>query len=466
MRFLPASLFGRLVLVLLGVLLAAQFIAAGILLRDRGTAVYETSGLHAAQRIAGIVQLLETLDPGQRDLILRAVNTASFRVSLSRPPVEMVSDDGHAAHLRAVLRRIIGEHRPVQVVVMRGDPPPERREFGPPVGPMGHMLHERGFVPRAGGFLVQVQLRGGQWVSFAQRLPRETFEWPSRLLLTLGVLLVSVIVVSLIAVRWATHPLTVLGRAADELGRDIDRPPLAEEGPLEVRRAAQAFNAMQARLRRYLRDRERILAAVSHDLKTPITRLRLRAEMLEDGKLRTKFLGDLDEMERMAAATLEFMRTAREREAVQPTDINALLESLQADREEMGQSVTIEGRANSPYPARPMALKRALSNLIENGIKYGARAMIRVEDSEQALKIIIADEGPGIPESQLEEVFEPFYRLEPSRSRETGGVGLGLSIARDVAQAHAGDLVLRNRTGGGLEAVLRLPRQGAPQRST
>ena len=460
MRLLPTSLFGRLVLVLLGVLLAAQLIGAGILLRDRGTAIYEASGFGAAQRIAGVVQLLEALDPSQRDIVLRAVNSASFRVSYSRPPALPESTDIHAAHLRGLLHRVLGDDRPLVVAVIQTDAIGEVPEWHGRMGPMAHGPAMANFAPRVSGFLIQLRLADGQWVSFAQRLPQEQFAWPARLLLTLGILLASVILVSLIAVRWITRPLAVLGNAAQELGHDIGRPPLPEAGPREVRQAAQAFNAMQSRIRRYLHDRERLLAAVSHDLKTPITRLRLRAELLSDDALKTKFVQDLEEMESMVSATLEFMRTGYEREAVQPTDINALLESVQADREEMGQSVTIEGRAAAAYPGRPMALKRALVNLIENAIKYGSRAQIRVEDSIEQLRITIADNGPGIPEDRLEDVFEPFYRLEPSRSRKTGGVGLGLSIARDIARSHGGGLVLRNRAGGGVEAALTLPRQG------
>lgn len=456
MTILPASLFGRLVLVLLSVLLAAQFIAAAILLRDRGSAVYEASGLHAAHRIAGIVRLLDTLDSGQRDLVLRAVNSPTFRVMFSRPHVMSEPMDVHALHLASVLHRILGEERLLQVAFM-GETPTERMEPGMLMP--DRMSHEHSFPPRAGGFFVQVQLHDGNWVSFAQRLPRESFRWPGRLLVTLGILLVSVMVVSLIAVRWVTQPLTLLGQAADDLGHNLDRAPLKEEGPQEVRRAAQAFNAMQARLQRYLRDRERLLAAVSHDLKTPITRLRLRTELLEDERLRSKFLQDLHEMEHMATSALDFMRTAHEREALQPTDINALLESLQADNEEIGRPIRIEGRAERAYRARPAALKRALSNLLDNAAKYGGQARVCVEDSSAQLQIIVRDNGPGIPEEQLEAAFEPFFRIEGSRSRATGGVGLGLSIARDIIRGHCGDVVLRNGAAGGLEAVVTLPRE-------
>jgi signal transduction histidine kinase len=270
--------------------------------------------------------------------------------------------------------------------------------------------------------------------------------------------LLSVIGLSLWAVRRVARPLVTLGEAAEALGRDITRPPLnQDEGPKEVQRAAQAFNTMQSRIANYIRDRERFLAAVSHDLKTPITRLRLRAELMDDSELREKILRDLTDMEVMTAATLEFIRGEQHREATKPVDMMALLESLQEDRQAMGQKMSLNGNA-APYHAQPMALRRSLENLIDNAIKYGEEANVVVEDTEQQLVIYVTDHGPGIPEQKMEQVFEPFYRLEESRSRETGGAGLGLSIARSIARAHGGDLTLRNRPGGGLEAILVLPR--------
>jgi signal transduction histidine kinase len=269
---------------------------------------------------------------------------------------------------------------------------------------------------------------------------------------------VSVIALSLLAVRWLTRPLGVLALAADELGRDIRRAPLAEQGPAEVRRAAASFNTMQARLQTYLREREQMLAAVSHDLRTPITRLRLRAELIEDESLRAKFARDLAEMESMTAAALDFLRGARADEPLRPVDVPALLDSLQADMEEAGHEVRVQARAAAPFPARPLALKRCLANLIENAVKYGTRAEVRLEDDGRELRITVADDGPGIPEAEFERVFEPFYRIEGSRSRETGGVGLGLSVARDIVRAHGGELTLRNRPGGGLEVAVTLRR--------
>jgi signal transduction histidine kinase len=277
-------------------------------------------------------------------------------------------------------------------------------------------------------------------------------------LLSIVLLLAAVIGVSLIAVRWATRPLKTLADAADELGKNINRPPLAETGPTEVARAARAFNTMQSRLAEYLRERTQVLAAMSHDLKTPITRLRLRAELLDDAQLRVKFGNDLQEMEAMVASALDFLRGMDNGEPEQPVDVNALLESLQADLRETGGVVTIEGQAAGPYAGRPQALKRCLANLLENAIKYGTSAQVLVEDQADRLQISILDQGPGLPPDQMIKVFEPFYRVEGSRNRDTGGTGLGLAIAKNVAELHGGGITLHNRTEGGLAAVLTLPR--------
>jgi signal transduction histidine kinase len=285
-------------------------------------------------------------------------------------------------------------------------------------------------------------------------LPR----WPVRLLRNTFIVMAVMSVLSFVAVRWVTRPLHRLADAAEALGRDINRPPLAESGPVEVRRAAKAFNSMQERLGRYIRNRTGILTAMSHDLKTPITRLRLRAELLEQTELREKFVRDLSEMEQMVHSTLGFMRGLDDREPLRPIDVRALVEALQADAEELGHAVRVVGTPLSPYSGKPEGLKRALQNLLDNAVRYGREAEVVIEDQADVLNIIVRDRGPGIPEAELERVFEPFYRLEGSRNPGTGGTGLGLSIARNIAQSMGGDATVRNREGGGLEARLSLPR--------
>jgi signal transduction histidine kinase len=274
------------------------------------------------------------------------------------------------------------------------------------------------------------------------------------------ILLVAVLVVALyIAARGITRPLSRLARAADDIGRGVRQPKLEEEGARELRHAARAFNSMQDRLNRYLDSRTRVLAAMSHDLKTPLTRLRLQVEtQIEDPALQARFGKELDEMEGMVRGALALFRGLNDEESLEPVDFNLLLETVRGEFVEMGKDVTVEGRALRPLPGKPQALKRCITNLVGNAVNFGARARILVRDGAR-LEIRVCDDGPGIPPEELEKVFEPFYRLESSRNRDTGGTGLGLSIARDVAQAHGGSLVLRNRTEGGLEARLTLPRR-------
>jgi signal transduction histidine kinase len=273
-------------------------------------------------------------------------------------------------------------------------------------------------------------------------------------------LLVLLLVIALyVTARSITRPLSRLVSAAESLGRNVRQPKLEEKGARELRDAARAFNTMQDRLQRYLDSRTRVLAAMSHDLKTPLTRLRLQVEtQLDDPAIQARFGKELDEMESMVRGALGLFRGLDDDETLAPIDINALVTTIKSEFTEMGADVSVTGTAREPLLGKPQALKRCLTNLVANAVKFGIRAKIIVED-EAALIIRVQDEGPGIAPEELERVFEPFYRVESSRNRDTGGTGLGLSIARDVAQAHGGSLVARNLPGGGLEALLVLPRR-------
>ncbi|MDP2751455.1 MAG: ATP-binding protein [Rhodocyclaceae bacterium] len=281
---------------------------------------------------------------------------------------------------------------------------------------------------------------------------------PNKFWIHLGLTLTVVIAVALLAVRLVTRPIQRLAEAADAFGRDLDSPPMLETGLIETRRAAEAFNRMQERLRRLIAERSRALAAVSHDLRTPLTRLRLRADLVEDETLRAQIDADIADMQAMVDSTLDYLRGLRENEPLQSIDMNALLASLVADEEVIGHPVTLMGHADTPYRGRLTALKRAIANLVDNAIKYGHAARLTLEEDATTLRIVIEDSGPGIPEADLLRVAEPYVRLESSRSRETGGVGLGLTIARDAARLHGGELRLNNRPEGGLAAMLVLPR--------
>ncbi len=438
MRLLPQSLFGRLVWILVIGLIIAQFLSVVMREEDREEFFYQTRTIETARRISDIVTVLNALKPEDRASVVSSLSAFSVLVSKAEPgppaPASVTAENNAAHAFEEVLRHFLGERWPVAVVP--------------------YQKTANGTI-----FLIKVRLEDNSWISFKSYLANDVNTSLNALFPKLIILLISVILLSLIAVRWVTRPLQNMALAAEALGKDINRPPLVMKGPLEVRRAAQAFNTMQARLAGYIQERTRILAAVSHDLKTPITRMRLRVEVLDDPLLKAKFIKDLQELENMVSATLDFIHGLGTEERTQWIDISALLESLQSDAEEMGREVTIEGAAAAPFLGHPQALKRCLNNLIDNAVTYGKRAALIVEDSDTQLRIGIRDAGPGIPEKEMERVFDPFYRLEQSRNRASGGTGLGLTIARNIARSHGGELSLRNIPGGGLEAVLTLPRR-------
>src|SRR5574341_412698 len=463
----PRTLFGRLVVVLLGGLLLAQLASAYLNLSERDRLLYRAGGLQLAQRIADVSRLLDSMPTAERRRIVEVFNAPPLAISLDRAPLkpQTEQEDFQLAMFSSALRFALGEGLQAAVARRPGTPLPTPADApdmsamhrGKSRG-MGGMGAMRAMGPGTASFIVQVTLRDGTRVTFDSYLPPQEEGVTLRLATTLLILLGTVVALSLVAVRWVTRPLSTLATAAEQLGEDINRAPLPVTGPAEVRRAAKAFNTMQSRLARFIGDRTRIVAAMSHDLKTPLTRLRLRTETLDDEALQTKFARDVDEMESMIAQTLDFMRDAASTEPAQPFNLMALLESLQTDYQDAGQAFEISGRVARPLSGRPRALRRCLSNLLDNAFRYGQRPSVAVEEGAREVTLRVLDEGPGIPEAELERAFEPFHRGEASRSRETGGTGLGLGIARNIARAHGGDVTLRNRAGGGLEATLTLPR--------
>ncbi|MDM8567430.1 ATP-binding protein [Candidatus Halobeggiatoa sp. HSG11] len=450
MKLLPSSLFGRLVLVLLVGLLLAQVLSTIILFKDRHWQIAKLQEKHITLHMIEITRMLDSLSEQKRDELLVILNTLHLQVSWQTEPSIDCVPDNYTPNLKYIvdyLKFKIGKRSLCMV---------EKETYSP-----NNILKFMGLEIRLHRpFYANIQLRDGNWVTFEHIHPvKEDVATPWRLILSLIVMIGIVLSLSLLAVHWVTRPLAFLTEAAEHLGRNIHHPPLSENCPIELRRAIQAFNLMQIRLTRYLEDRTRVMIAISHDLKTPITRLRLRIEQFKDDNKKA-FIKDLDEMQTMIDCTLDFMRGLNTVETAQPLDILALIESLQADYEEMDLPLKIvTDYVPPPYPCNPQALKRCLVNLIDNAHKYATKVTISLTMQDKQLYIIIADRGNGIPEIALETVFEPFFRLEKSRSRETGGTGLGLSIARNIALAHGGDVILRNRAKGGLEAIVSLPYQ-------
>ena len=310
--------------------------------------------------------------------------------------------------------------------------------------------------------VIGMQLPDGDWLNLTVAVERPR-PWHSPAFLWAFVLMTAAAaLLTLWAVRRLTRPVGVLAAAAEALGRDVNAPPLPEDGPLEVATAAAAFNTMAARIRRFVQDRTELLTAIGHDLRTPITRLKLRAEFMEDEEQRRKMLSDLDELEAMVSATLAFGRDATHAEPVAPLDLAELLRTVLDEAgdacPDAAERIGYDGPAHMTLRARSLALKRALANLVTNAVNYGGGALVRLAPpADGVVRIDVDDDGPGIPPGELDRVFEPFHRGEPSRNRETGGVGLGLPIARNILRAHGGDVTLANRPSGGVRATVTLP---------
>lgn len=289
---------------------------------------------------------------------------------------------------------------------------------------------------------------------FAHRPPRPWFGGP---LVPLTFQFISLMIAAWYGAKLLSRPIQRLSDAAERLSENLDSPPLDESGPREARQAAHTFNLMQQRIREQVQQRARMLGAVSHDLRTPLSRLKLRLEKIDDDKLQGQMRQDLNDMIGMLDATLTYLHEQRTSEALQMMDVQALVESLCENAQDQGADVQVSGHC-APLQVQPMALRSCINNLMDNALRYAGQAHIELQDQREHLLIRVIDHGPGIAADKREAVFEPFFRLEGSRNRNSGGVGLGMTIAREAAQRQGGQLNLEDTPGGGLTAVIRLPR--------
>lgn len=301
-----------------------------------------------------------------------------------------------------------------------------------------------------------VRLDDGSWLNAAIAKNIATGFWTSQSITSLAITAIILSGIAIVVARSITQPMRRIATASEKLGRGEPVEPLPETGPDDIRQTAAAFNRMQARIQRFVDDRTRMLAAIGHDLRTPLTSLRLRAEFVTDPDLQEKMLKTIAEIQAMAEAALSFAREEAASEETRTVELSALTESLCDDLTDLGHDITFVDSERITYRCRPEALRRAIRNLVENGVRYGERARVSLARTPESVEITIDDDGPGIPEEMREQVFAPFFRLENSRNRETGGVGLGLSIARAIVRHHGGDITLSNKTMG-LRAVVSLP---------
>ncbi|QRO00091.1 HAMP domain-containing histidine kinase [Archangium violaceum] len=429
-RLLPRTLAARLALILFSGLLLAHALSFALLFSERYMVARSMMLTHLDQDVVVSVALLERLSPAERARWAPRLERRTYRYLLgpARPGVPLTSD--RAREVTALIDRSL-DHR--------------------------YRLQARTVSTSPERFEVQLTLADGQPLTI--EVTPSVMPIARWLPVVLAAQLALLLLCAWLAVRLATRPLVQLADAVERLDPARAHPPLPREGPVEVVKAATAFNAMQARIGHYLAERLQILAAISHDLQTPITRMKLRLEAMEEGADRDRLIDDLEQLLQLVREGIAYARSTHG--ATGPAvwlDLHALLDSVVCDYQDAGKPVTLGECARASLSTRPPTLRRIVENLIDNAVKYGGSAEVgvrRLDDGRMAVDV--CDRGPGIPEQEMQAVLQPFYRLESSRNRDTGGTGLGLAIAQQLVVTLGGELVLANRDGGGLRATLLLP---------
>jgi signal transduction histidine kinase len=505
-RYFPKSLTGQLIAVLLLALVVAQIASFLILNDDRRLAFLFSAQQQVMTRTATVVHTLNKSDPATHSIILEAASGPRLKFSLSDQAAveDGVDIEGFDRFLQRTLAWELDDSvRSVRVAVVNRDDDDDKdhddddaddaddddddddddenkderlernRDLKPRDGrwfkSWREGRHQRShFNRRRYGSVseltlaLETNLPGPDtiWLNVHSRVPPAGPAIAIPSLITMAIMAVLLVIIVIFMVRRTTRPLELLTDRAERFGRGENIGLLPENGPQDIRKATRAFNLMQERLTRFVKDRTLLLAAITHDLRTPITALRIRAEMLEEGENRERILETLAEMQELTEATLEFARQEASEEKSRTVDLIALVEAVCADQTDLGHDVTFASEIDRlPYACHPIALKRILRNLIENAVRYGDRARVGFSASTDALTITVEDDGPGIAAENQARIFEPFVRLEESRNRETGGIGLGLAIARTLARAHGGEVELANTNAGGARFIVTLPAQ-------
>ncbi|MCB4770158.1 HAMP domain-containing protein [Ancylobacter sp. Lp-2] len=475
-RLWSRSLTARFVAIMLLALAFSQGVSFLLSMDERGQALGKAAKAEFLSRSASVAQLLESTPPELRADILRASGTgysrfwvtpgfpadaaawredARHRLAESLPTVATLATPGHAWATGDDEMSVAGMSTQAGAAETQPLDRPSWVDMPAYAWPLSRPAKFL-ILDDANGMGLTVRLQDGSWLcsAFGKKIVNSI--WSSQSLLSLGVTALVLSISAAFIARWMTRPMRRLAVAAEALGRGEGVEPLPENGPDDIRQAAIAFNLMRARLQRFVEDRTRMLAAIGHDLRTPITSLRLRTEFVSDDETRERMLATLDELRAMTEATLAFSREEAAEEPTRNVDLTALVESLCDDLIEIGHQVSFVEAPRIGYRCRADALRRAVRNLVENAVRYGERARVAVRSHSGGIEIAIEDDGPGIPTETMEQVFAPFFRLENSRNRETGGIGLGLSIARNIVRHHGGDVTLSN-TDSGLRAVIALP---------
>jgi signal transduction histidine kinase len=466
MRWIFDTIKGRVVAVLVLFLSASHVLGLWLYAQKSEEAATLLHDALLAEQIALVVRLAERLPAAERPGMLQALSGPTVRIALTPTDAARQSlPEGTRAHAFEHLLGVFLD-RPTQESIRLAYSPGGRIEgLDSLLAKVRTSVHgERDHLPvrplaeihALGAVSAEIALTDGSWVHFVAPLLTVSPFSPLKLGIPLAAMLVSVLLIAAWVLHRWTQPLTQFAAAAEQFGTDIHSPALSETGPLEVRSAARTVNLMQQRIRRLVDDRTAFAAAIAHDLGTPITRLHLRAHEIEEETTRSRMLADLEQMRRMISATLEFARLEFSAESAEPVDLASLVQSLCDDYLDAGQQVTVQHLQPATIASKPIALRRALGNLLENAFKYGARARVRLAATSLDVRITIHDDGPGIPQDMAEEAFRPFRRLGRANGRAEG-TGLGLSIARSIVRGLGGEIALANPPEGGLLVTVVLP---------
>ncbi|MBN9243532.1 MAG: HAMP domain-containing protein [Mesorhizobium sp.] len=467
-RFLPQTLPVWVLLIVIAGLLVSQVTTLFLVARDRAASSDVVDYYRLNDRAFAVVQLLYEATPQARSAMASGLSSSEYALNISDRPVvtSPIAQDDQLAELEDILVGRLSRFGITEARVRRDPvvPPSRSARHTPDESDIGEV--EKDLLALTAGFAqgdkltASIQFADGQWLNFAEpMIPPGPVLSPASLPLY-AIVAGLVVAMSVWSLRRLTAPYRMMESAVKRIGEDLKSPPLAEAGSREIRAAAHAVNTMQARLRAYVEDREQLAAALAHDLRTPITRMRLRLELLRNSSVRSALAADLADVEAIASSVVDFATFEISEESAERIDFLSLVESVADAYSEVTFDEAGVHARELVCLARPVALKRCVTNLVQNAVTYGQRARLSLRHGDDRIVLVIEDEGPGIPQAKLDAVFSPFVRLESSRSRETGGLGLGLTIARNIARAAGGDILLANRPGGGLETQLSLPLAG------
>lgn len=464
-RFVPTSLMGQMVLVLALALVLTQVVSLVIFADERRFALQSLNQDETVSRTASTLRVLDETPPELHERILEAATSSRLRFWIDDDSAvaedhRRMASNWLAKRLRSQVDLPAGRDVRVDIreaafgwfrdEVERDDDFHDDDDDDDGHGRWGH----HGPV----SLLIAVELEDGRWLNAENmfRGPPRGRKWAA--VVTITILVVGISLISIMLVLRITRPMKRLAGAAERMGRGEETGVLEETGPSEARETTRAFNRMAERLRRFIDDRTHMLAATGHDLRTPLTSLRLRAELVEDKELKAKMLSTVDEMARMVEAMLAFAREDAVSEETRAVDLRSLVTAIADDLAAMDLDVTVADGPRIVHRCRQVSLTRALRNLIENAARHGGNARVDLREEDETVVIRVDDDGPGIPDDRIEDMFEPFARLDAARNTEAGSMGLGLAIARSVIRAHGGDIALANRPGGGFRATVTLPK--------